>query len=68
MVYLHSKKVEVRLISRTFFQFSSLSLIDKLSSVIPALFINISIPLFFLFTVSTKSSILSCSSNLNLSV
>ena len=44
MAALHIKKVEVRFISRTFFQFSSVSRIVKLSKVIPALFIRTSKP------------------------
>ena len=53
--------------SKTFFQLSSESLIDKLSKVIPALFIKISIPPNFSSTRFIKFSILLCSSNLNFS-
>ena len=44
MANLHIKKVEVKFISKTFFQFSSVSLIDKLSKFIPALLTKISKP------------------------
>ena len=53
--------------SKTFFQFSSVNLIERLSKVIPALFTSISIPSNCLSTLSINSSILSCSSNLNFS-
>ena len=62
---LHIKKIDVKLMSNTFFQFSSVNLIDKLSRVIPALFTKISIPFTSLSVSSIKFSILSCSSNLN---
>ena len=53
--------------SKTFFQFSSVSLIDKLSKFIPALFTRISNPSSFFSTLSINSSILPCSSSLNFS-
>ena len=67
IVNLLIKNVDVKLISKTFFQFSSDNLIDKLSKVIPALFTKISIPSNFSSTRLIKFSILSCSSNLNFS-
>ena len=45
--------------SKTFFQLSSVNLIDKLSNVIPALLIKISNPPKSVWTLFIKSSILS---------